>query len=133
MPALQILSNFSHLGGTVIATRDPVIGDIVRVVGPGGSAQEYVWTAPAQASASPRPRLLTPNQVIDLILETVGVAAFAAMVRSDLDAMVAWRYKLSVARDITKTQASAGLQIIVDAGLMTANQRTAILAAWPSA
>ena len=81
---------------------------------------------------TPPPRTLTPNQVIDLMLAVLGVAGFAACVRSDLDLMVAWRYKMSVARDITKEQAAAGLSVIVTAGLLTAEQRTSILASWPS-
>ena len=79
------------------------------------------------------PKLLTPNQVIDLILAQIGAAGFAACVRSDADAMVTWRYKMSVARDITKDQGAAGLSIIVASNLMTAEQRTAALASWPTA
>jgi hypothetical protein len=86
----------------------------------------------APTVADPIPRALTPNQVIDLILAAVGPAGFAACVRSDLDVMVTWRYKMSVARDISKDQAASGLSIIVASGLMTAEQRTAILAAWPT-
>lgn len=78
------------------------------------------------------PRMLTPNQVIDLILSVIGASGFAACVRSDLDAMVTWRYKMSVARDITKDQGAAGLSVIVACGLMTAEQRAAVLAAWPT-
>lgn len=78
-------------------------------------------------------RLLTPNQVVDLMLAAIGVAGFAACVRSDLDAMVTWRYKMDRARDISRDQAAAGLTIIVAGGLMTAAQRTAILDAWPTA
>ena len=78
-------------------------------------------------------RLLTPNQVIDLMLAVIDAAGFAACVRSDADAMVAWRYKMSVARDITKAQAASGLAVIVASSLMTAEQRTAILASWPTA
>lgn len=78
------------------------------------------------------PALLTPNQVIDLLLAQIGAAGFAACVRSDADAMVTWRYKMSVARDISKTQGAEGLSIIVASGLMTAEQRTATLAAWPT-
>lgn len=88
---------------------------------------------PPEEAPAPKPRTLTPNQVIDLILAAIGAAGFAACVRSDLDVMVTWRYKLSVARDITKDQAAAGLSVIVAAGLMTADQRTAILASWPTA
>jgi len=78
------------------------------------------------------PLPLTPNRVIDLILAEIGAAGFAACVRSDLDAMVTWRYKMSVARDISKDQAAAGLSVIVASSLMTVEQRTAILAAWPT-
>lgn len=94
-------------------------------------------TAIENPPAPPAPptvyRLLTPNQVIDLMLATLGAAGFAACVRSDIDAMVTWRYKMSVARDISKTQAAGGLSIIVASGLMTAGQRTAILDSWPAA
>ena len=62
----------------------------------------------------------------------IGAAGFAACVRSDLDAMVTWRYKMNVARDISKDQAAQGLSVIVACGLMTAEQRTATLAAWPT-
>ena len=78
-------------------------------------------------------RLLTPNQVIDLLLAQLGASGFAACVRSDLDAMVTWRYKMSVARDISKDQGAAGLAVIEGCGLMTAGQRTAMLDAWPTA
>lgn len=90
------------------------------------------WQPPAEAAA-PQPLPLTPNQVIDLMLAVIGAAGFAACVRSDADAMVAWRYKMSVARDITKDQAANGLSVIVASSLMTAEQRTAILASWPTA
>jgi len=130
---MQILSGFTPAGGSpdVIATRAPEAGDIVRIVGPNG-AVEIPWTSPMAATPTPKPRLLTPNQVIDLMLSVIGPAGFAACVRSDADAMVTWRYKMSVARDITKDQAASGLSIIVAASLMTPDQRTAILAAWPA-
>lgn len=96
------------------------------------NGEERGWYPPAEAPA-PRPRTLTPNQVIDLILGEIGATGFAACVRSDLDVMVTWRYKMSVARDITKDQAAAGLSVIATAGLMTADQRAAILANWHTA
>lgn len=96
-----------------------------------------VVTAIENPPAPPAPpavyRLLTPNQVIDLMLAVIGIAAHAACERSDLDAMVVWRAKLNRARDIRKDQAVAGLAVIVAAGLMTAAQRTAILDSWPTA
>lgn len=87
---------------------------------------------PPEAAPEPKPRTLTPNQVVDLMLAVLGASGFAACVRSDLDAMVTWRYKLNIARDIAKDQAAQGLSIIVAAGLMTADQRTAILSSWPT-
>lgn len=90
------------------------------------------WRPPSSGPAPISYRLLTSNQVIDLMLAVIGAAGFAACVRSDLDAMVTWRYKMSVARDISKDQASAGLSIIVSSSLMTAQQRTDILASWPT-
>lgn len=134
MPTLQILSGYTSPGDepAVIATREPNVGDIVRRPHGNGFA-EFEWTAVQTATMSARPVSLTPNQTIDLMLAVIGPAGFAACVRSDADAMVAWRYKMSVARDITKDQAAAGLSIIVSAGLMTAEQRTAVLAAWPVA
>lgn len=115
---------------------DPQPADIALVDGTwpfirSADGTEKQFRPPVEAG-SPAPRMLTPNQVIDLMLATIGAAGFAACVRSDADAMVAWRYKMSVARDISKDQAAAGLSIIVGASLMTAEQRTAILAAWPT-
>lgn len=107
-------------------------GVVVRITAPGGRVSERCWY-PAPPPSPPSYRTLTPNQVIDLMLSVIGAAGFAACVRSDADAMVTWRYKMSVARDITKDQAADGLSIIVAATLMTAEQRTAILAAWPTA
>lgn len=88
---------------------------------------------PPEDAPTPKPRALTPNQVVDLMLAVIGASGFAACVRSDLDVMVTWRYKLSIARDIAKDQAAAGLSVIVASGLMTAEQRAAVLAAWPTA
>ncbi len=110
----------------------PVHNDLIREVWPDGAKVERRYWDPARFPVTPKPRALSPNQVIDLILAQVGAAGFAACVRSDADAMVAWRYKMSVARDISKAQAAAGLSIIVASALMTADQRTAILAAWPT-
>lgn len=97
-----------------------------------GGQVDTVTNPPTPDPPAPKTRELTPNQVIDLILAVIGPAGFAACVRSDIDAMVTWRYKMSVARDITKDQAAAGLSIIVASSLMTAEQRAAVLASWPS-
>lgn len=138
------MTSFSVPAGVVVLTgfggapRDPQPASITvedagnGVVGRWPDGTEKNINAPDEAPA-PKLRMLTPNQVIDLILAEVGAAGFAACVRSDLDVMVTWRYKMSVARDITKDQAAAGLSVIVAAGLMTADQRTAILASWPTA
>ena len=133
MPELQILSAFTPPGGEpdVIATREPEIGEIVRRP-QGVGFSEFYWTPSQTTTPAPVYRMLTPNQTIDLMLAVIGAAGFAACVRSDADAMVTWRYKMSVARDITKDQAAAGLAIIVACGLMTAEQRTAILDSWPT-
>lgn len=131
-------------GPTVTILRDendqPVVGrttpehnDLIRERWPDGATVERRYWDQAKFPVTAKPKALTPNQVIDLMLAEIGPAGFAACVRSDADAMVAWRYKMSVARDISKTQAAAGLSIIVSASLMTADQRTAILAAWPVA
>jgi hypothetical protein len=109
-----------------LSTEDAAIGIVGRW--PDGTEKHVT---PPEAVA-PRHRALTPNQVIDLIVAGIGAAGFAACVRSDIDAMVTWRYKMSVARDISKDQAAQGLSIIVTCGLMTAEQRTTILAAWPT-
>jgi hypothetical protein len=136
------MTSFPVPSGVVVLTgyngvpRDPQPDSITveeagnGVVGRWPDGTEKNINAPTAATSSPRP--LTPNQVVDLILAAVGPAGFAACVRSDLDAMVTWRYKMSVARDISKDQAASGLSIIVASGLMTAEQRTAILAAWPT-
>jgi len=78
-------------------------------------------------------RKLTPNQVVDLILAQIGTAGLAACLDDATAAMKAWRFKLQIARDISRDQAAQGLSIIVNAGHMTAGQRTAILDAWPTA
>lgn len=119
-------------GATIppVADPQPVSMEEGMWIANGKEARE--WHAPAEAPPIAY-RLLTPNQVIDLMLSVIGAAGFAACVRSDAGAMVIWRYKMSVARDITKDQAAAGFSIIVAATLMTTEQRTAILAAWPTA
>lgn len=111
----------------------PAHNDLIEEAWPGGAKIRRRYWDPSRFPVTPKPRDLTPNQVIDLMLAALGVAGFAACVRSDLDAMVAWRYKMSVARDISKAQAAGGLTIIVAAGLMTAEQRTTILDSWPTA
>lgn len=110
----------------------PAHNDLIEEAWPDGAKVRRRYVDDSLDPATPVSRLLTPNQVIDLMLAALGAAGFAACVRSDADAMVAWRYKMSVARDISKTQAAGGLSIIVASGLATAEQRAAILAAWPS-
>ena len=78
-------------------------------------------------------RKLTPNQVVDLILAQIGTAGLAACLDDTTDAMKSWRFKLQIARDISRDQAAQGLSIIVNAGHMSAAQRTAILDNWPTA
>lgn len=137
------MTSFSVPAGVVVLTgfggapRDPQPASITvedagnGVVGRWPDGTEKNINAPDEAPA-PKPRMLTPNQVVDLMLAVLGASGFAACVRSDLDAMVTWRYKLNIARDIAKDQAAQGLSIIVAAGLMTADQRTAILSSWPT-
>jgi hypothetical protein len=130
-PIITILEDAA--GGSPGSRKTPQHNDLIREVWSDGATVERRYWDPDRFPATPKPLALTPNQVIDLMLAEIGAAGFSACVRSDADAMVAWRYKMSVARDISKTQAAAGLSIIVSAGLMTADQRAAILAAWPSA
>lgn len=131
---MQILSGFTPHGGSpeIIATRAPEIGDIVHISGPNGTV-EIPWTAPMAATPTTKPRLLTLGQMIDLMLDVIGAAGFAACIRSDADAMVVWHYKMSFARDITKEQGAAWLKSIVAAEIMTAEQEKAVLTAWPVA
>lgn len=109
--------------------REAPAGHLGRVVRAPDGSYEKAWRPDVVPVGVPR--TLTPNQVIDLLLTELGTAGFAACVRSDADVMVAWRYKMSVAKDISKQQAADGMAIIVAAGLMTGAQRTAILASWP--
>ena len=126
-------------GGEPLAEQPEVLdssvhsGVVVRITYPDGRVVEKHWYPQPETEPTVVYRSLTPNQVIDLILAVIGAAGFAACVRSDLDAMVTWRYKMGVARDISKDQAATGLSIIEASSLMTAAQRTAILASWPTA
>jgi len=136
MPILEILSDFTPLGGSpaVTATREPEIGEIVRAPQGGGFA-EFYWTAPAAATPVAQAAVLTPSDFVDLINAELDDEATVALIESTADKMKILRFKMQIAqKGISKAMGAVFLRVVVDIGdLMTAQQRTSILAAWPTA
>ncbi|MCA1940333.1 MAG: hypothetical protein LDL26_04990, partial [Caenispirillum bisanense] len=77
-------------------------------------------------------RLLTANELIDLLVAAAGQGAFLAA-WSD-PALELWRIKVTVARDIERDApgTAAGLAALVAAGHLTESQRQQVLDAWPA-
>jgi hypothetical protein len=119
-----VLEQRMGVNGWIEVAGDTVIHSHVAIDG--------TVTPSVPVAAPVLPKMLTANQVIDLILAEIGTAGFAACLDDATNSMKTWRKKLDVAKGITKDQAAQGLTIIVNVGLMTAQQRTNILNAWPA-
>ena len=73
---------------------------------------------------------LSPAAITRIMRTTIGNEAFVALLDSDNADIRAWRYEFDRAKDMTYEQTAEGLQGLVDAGGLTAEQRAATLANW---
>lgn len=119
---------------------EPQVGDIIRVRDERGERFELVQAAFPSPSAAPA--ILSKRTFIDMAAAALGTngegrAALGAILRgmntSDDDEVYVLSQRWTEAITLDKPQVSALTSILVSKNIMTSQQRTAILNAWPNA
>lgn len=130
----------AHVSGVSIVPSICAIDDagkLRREWRPGNSTvdvAEWASMAGTPLATVKRPKVLTPNQMIDLLVSVIGVSEFLSAWEDVAVSMRFWRIKVTVARDLDRDTPAitGGLAALIAAGHMTAEQRTSFLAAWPT-
>ena len=128
MVTIEKVSCFPNEGTPQVVAGSPQQGDLVRITNTNGTVIYERYTPPA-APPSPQPKILRSDEVLGLL-----PAAVVKSIRDSTVAAVVKRYEcFKIKPSWTKTEGTALFNDVEAAGLMTTQQNSDALAAWPSA